>query len=58
MGATLKSAEALLSQAIEEMASYYDERSEGWQESDAGSEHTERLEALESVLSELQQILI
>ena len=56
--ATLKSAEALLSQAIEEMGTYYDERSEGWQQSEAGSEHTERQEALESVLSELQQVLI
>jgi len=56
-GATLRSAEALLSQTIEEMATYYYARSESWQESDAGSEHTERQEALESVLSELQQIL-
>jgi hypothetical protein len=57
-GATLRSAEALLSQAVEEMAAYYEERSEGWQEGDAGSEHAERQEALESILSELQQILI
>jgi len=57
-GATLRSAEALLSQAVEEMAAYYDERSECWQEGDAGVEHAERQEALESVLSELQQVPI
>jgi hypothetical protein len=57
-GATLQAAEALLSQAAEEMSAYYNERSETWQEGDAGTEHAGRQEALESVLSDLQQILI
>jgi hypothetical protein len=57
-GATLQSAEALLSQAAEEMEAYYEERSECWQEGGAGAEHADRQEALESILSELQQMLI
>jgi hypothetical protein len=40
----------------EEMQSYYDERSESWQESDKGEEMQRRIDALDSLLSELDDI--
>jgi hypothetical protein len=40
----------------EEMQSYYDERSESWQESDKGEEVQRRIDALDSLLSDLDDI--
>ena len=56
--AAVQSAEALLDDVVEEMSAYYDERSETWCESVAGSEHAERQRDLNKMLSELGQILI
>ena len=39
-----------------EMADYYDERSEEWQESERGESMQERIEALEQLLDELSQV--
>jgi hypothetical protein len=40
------------------MADYYDQRSEGWQESERGEAFTERQEALEALLSELDTLIL
>jgi histidinol dehydrogenase len=41
---------------IEEMEAYRDERSETWQESERGESFQERIEALESVITELDEL--
>ena len=56
--AAIHSAEALLSQVVDEMTTYYDERSEAWQEGDAGTEYAERLEAVKTALDDLEQLLV
>ena len=40
-----------------EMQDYYDERSEAWQDSERGEAHLSRVEALESVLIDLDTCL-
>jgi hypothetical protein len=47
---------ALLTLVRDEMSSYYDQRSESWQEGDCGAVHQERIEALEVVLDALEQL--
>ena len=56
--AAIQSAGALITQVVDEMSAYHDDRSERWQESDAATEHMERQEALEAVLTGLEQIMI
>ncbi len=56
--AAVQSAGALITQVVDEMSAYYDDRSERWQESDAATEHVDRQEALEAVLADLEQIMI
>jgi hypothetical protein len=51
--AMIAQAHLLLCQAQAEMQSYYDDRSEVWQEGDAGSEFLERQEAVEAAVSQL-----
>lgn len=46
----------LLQQTRDEMQSYYDERSETWQESDKGEEFQRKLDTLESIVSELSDL--
>ena len=47
---------ALLQTMAEEMQAYYDERSEQWQESDKGNAMQERIDALESLLTDLDAL--
>jgi hypothetical protein len=47
---------ALLTLVCDEMTAYYDERSETWQDSDRGVTHQERMEALNEVLAQLEEI--
>lgn len=49
-------ARALLQTMQEEMQAYYDERSEQWQESDKGEAMQERLDALESIITDLDAL--
>lgn len=52
----LQQAHGLLEGVTEEMASYWDERSERWQISERGEQFTERLESLEELLALLQEL--
>ena len=52
----LASARGLIGQVHEEMAAYYAGRSEQWQEGEAGVEFVERQEAVEAVLSALEDL--
>ena len=54
--ALVKVASALLDGAAKEMQDYFDQRSEQWQESQAGESITEMLESLESALESLEDI--
>lgn len=56
--AALASAQTLVVQVQEEMAAYYDARSEGWQEGEAGALFQERQEAVEAVLSQLEELML
>ena len=49
-------ARVLLQTMAEEMQGYYDERSEAWQESDKGDAMQERLDALESLITDLDAL--
>jgi hypothetical protein len=54
--AALSSARRLLETVQAEMLAYFEERSELWQEGERGQAFTDRLEALESVLSSLDDV--
>jgi hypothetical protein len=56
--AHLASAHLLISQVQDEMASYYEERSEAWQDSEAGETFVARQEGVEAVLSQLDELLV
>jgi hypothetical protein len=43
-----------MEQTRDEMQAYFDDRSEQWQESERGETLQERIEALETVLSDLE----
>jgi len=47
---------ALLCAAESEKASYYEDRSEAWQEGDAGAQFLEEREGLEAVVSQLSDL--
>lgn len=47
-------AACLLEMVSSEMQNYFDERSEAWQESERAEEHRQRIEALEEIVSALQ----
>ena len=49
-------AHELLTEVAGEMATYWDERSDAWQDSERGEAFTERLEALEAVLDQLGEL--
>ncbi len=53
--AMIEQAHLLISEAVVEMQSYHDDRSEQWQESDKAEALLARLEHLEEALSELQE---
>ncbi len=52
--AQVAAAVAFLEAARDEQQEYYDERSESWQEGDAGIELAARIEAIENALAELE----
>ena len=54
--AALSSAQALVTQVSVEMRDYYDERTETWQESERGEQFQERLDAIEDLLSQFEQV--
>jgi hypothetical protein len=54
--AALQSAHVLVAQVDDEMATYYAQRSESWQEGEAGVEFAERQEAVAVVLSGLEEL--
>jgi len=41
--------------ALEEMQSYFDDRSDQWQESERGEQFQERIEALQTLIEEVEQ---
>ncbi len=49
-------ARTALQTMIEEMEAYRDERSETWQDSERGESFQERIEALETVITELDEL--
>jgi hypothetical protein len=55
---SLEAAHALVVTVQEEMASYYDARSEVWQEGDAGMLFQERQEAVEALLSQWEEVTL
>jgi hypothetical protein len=54
--AIFRSAEQMLSTAQDEMADYFDDRSEVWQESDRGAEHLDRLTTVEALVEALAEL--
>ena len=56
--AALSSAQALVIQVSTEMQHYYDERTETWQESERGAQFQERLDAIEELLSQFEQVML
>jgi hypothetical protein len=54
--AALGRAVQLLNLVHDEMAGYYEDRSEVWQESDRGTAHQERVEILEELLTTLEEL--
>jgi hypothetical protein len=56
--AQVAAAVALLEASRDEQQSYHDERSESWQESDAGTELAARIEAIENALAELESAAV
>ena len=54
--AMLVQAQTVLSQATEEMQSYHDDRSEQWQDGPRAEELLTRLEHLQEVIAQLQDI--
>jgi hypothetical protein len=54
----LTAAHALVDQVHQEMATYFEERSESWQESERGEQFMERQEAIGSLADELASLLL
>jgi len=54
--AAIARAQVLLDGVRAEMEGYHADRSEAWQESERGEAFTERLEAIEAVCNELEQL--
>jgi hypothetical protein len=51
-------AHTLLTRVQVEMQTYYDARSEAWQEGEAGAQFVERQEALEAILTALEDLTL
>ena len=54
--ALLDQAESLLQTLADEMSSYWDDRSEAWQESDRGEEMQQKIATAEEVLDALREV--
>jgi len=52
----IANAQSLIALVEQEMATYYDERSEEWQESERGEEFQERLDAIRDAQSNLGEL--
>lgn len=50
-------AHGLLAAVAEEMAHYWDARSEAWQDSERGERFTEKTEALEEILDRIHELM-
>lgn len=55
--AALKRSFEILTMVHAEMATYFDERTDTWREGDRGEALTERIEALESLCSDLEALV-
>ena len=56
--ALLQRAHTDIEKALQEMQSYYEDRSEEWQESDRGQELQEQIDELQTLASNLDDLLI
>lgn len=56
--AALVSAHLLVQQVHDEMQTYYEERSETWQEGEAGERFVERQESVETLLDQFAELLL
>lgn len=54
--AAIEGACTLMEQTAQEMRDYYEERSEGWQESERGGALLEQIECLEGLVEELRTL--
>ncbi len=52
--AALRRSVELLAMVRDEMADYFDDRSERWQESERGDDHRERMDALDALITDLE----
>ena len=52
----IRQARTLLETISAEMAAYYEERSESWQNSERGENFTERLESIEELITLLRDL--
>jgi len=55
--ASLIAAQELIACTLSEMQSYFEDRSDSWQESDRGEEHRERIASVEAVLDALGDLV-
>jgi hypothetical protein len=55
--ASFRAAQELLTDTLNEMQDYFDERSESWQESERGEQHQERLASVEAVLEAMEDLI-
>lgn len=54
--AAIRHAAAFLTQVVEEMEEYYDDRSEEWQDGERGEAHQQRTDDLQEILDALDQV--
>jgi hypothetical protein len=55
--AALAMAQALVATVCQEMSDYYEQRSQRWHESERAEEFSERMEAVQELSNQLEQIL-
>lgn len=55
--ASFAAAHELIAQSLSEMQNYLDDRSEGWQESERGQDHQERIASVEAALDALGELI-
>jgi hypothetical protein len=54
--ASFRSAQELIAETLGEMADYFEDRSESWQESERGEDHQEKMTSVEAVLDALTDL--
>ena len=55
--ASFTAAHALIAESLSEMQSYFDDRSETWQESERGEEHQEHIASVEAALDAVGELI-